>query len=162
MYPAQIGNAPPTQPGFAPQPGYPGYVEQKKKIYARVWFWVLIVLALGIGGCAAILSVATVAINRANTTKHTVIYSVTGTGTATITYDTLDNLNTGEAQLPNVALPWSKTLTGAGLISAYSLTATVGPSGGSATCTITVDGKQISTNSATGALASAHCSGIAS
>jgi len=58
----------------------------KKKFYTRVWFWLLVVFALGIGGCITIVSVVTVAVNKAISTNHTVVYLVTGSGTADISY----------------------------------------------------------------------------
>jgi hypothetical protein len=127
-----------------------------------VWFWLLVVFALGIGGCVTIVATAGVAINNANTKSHTVVYSVTGSGTATIIYDAFDNSHSGSAQISDVPLPWTKTVTGSGLFNVYSVTATLGQNGGTATCSISVDGKQASSNSASGAFASASCSGSAS
>ena len=150
----------PPQPGYPPPAGYsPG---PKKPIYKRVWFWLLVVFALGIGGCVTIVATAGIAINNANTKSHTVVYSVIGSGTATITYDAFDNSHNGSAQISDVPLPWTKTVTGSGLFNAYSVTATLGQNGGTATCSISVDGKRVSTNSATGAFASASCTGSAS
>jgi hypothetical protein len=126
-----------------------------------VWFWILVVLALGIGGCITIVSVAGVAVNHAAHVNHTVVYSVTGTGQANdITYSTLQEGNgqNGEAQVTNVNLPWTKTITASGLITIFDLNATVGDSGGSLSCTITEDGNQIAHNTASGAFASANCS----
>jgi hypothetical protein len=59
----------------------------KKKVYKRVWFWFLIVVFAGIAGCSAVVAGGSAAINAANNVKHTVVYSITGTGTAEITYD---------------------------------------------------------------------------
>jgi hypothetical protein len=129
----------------------------KKPVYKRVWFWLLIVFALGIGGCVALITTASVAINNAVNKRHTVIYTVTGSGTATITYGTLDSSHAGSNQISDVPLPWSKTLTDSGIFRAYTVTATLGSGGGTATCSIVVDGTSTSTNSATGALATANC-----
>jgi hypothetical protein len=126
-----------------------------------VWFWLLVVFALGIGGCVTIVATAGVAINNANTKSHTVVYRVTGSGTATITYDSVDNSHSGSAQISDVPLPWTKTITGSGLFNAYSVTATLGQNGGTATCSISIDGKPASSNSASGAFASASCTGSA-
>ena len=93
-------------------------------------------------------------------TKRRINYSVTGSGTANdITYDTLQEGNgqNGEAQVTNVALPWSKTIQASGLVTAFTLSATVGSGGGSVTCTITEDGKVVNTNTATEAFATATC-----
>ncbi len=142
---------------------YPPQVVEapKKPVYKRVWFWILIVFALGIGGCATVVSTAGVAIDKAATTNHTVVYSVTGNGTADITYDSFTNGNSGTSQVNGATIPWSKTQNGSGLFNLYSLSATVA-SGSSVTCTITVDGKQVSTHTSSGEFASADCSGSAS
>ncbi len=117
-------------------------------------------LALGIGGCVTIVSLAGVAVNHAAHVNHTVVYSVTGTGQATdITYSTLQEGNgqNGTAQVTNVSLPWSKTITVSGLITVFDVSATVGTDGGTVSCTITEDGRQIAHNAASGAFASADC-----
>lgn len=174
--PAPAGADTPLGPGwwqasdgrwYPPQPGTYGAVPNaygpapKKPVYKRVWFWLLVVFALGIGGCVTIVSVAGVAVNNAAHANHTVVYSVTGTGQADdITYATLQEGSgqNGTAQLTNVNLPWSKTITASGLFTAFDVNATVGANGGSLTCTITEDGTQIATNTASGAFASADCS----
>lgn len=164
---------PPARNDVSPGPGYwratdgnwyppqsPPAVMAKKKIYQRVWFWLLIVVALGIGGCVSLVATAGVAVNNAAHANHTVVYSVTGSGTANdITYDTLQQGSgqNGEAQVTDVNLPWTKTITASGLFTVFSVNATVGQDGGSLTCTITEDGKQIATNTASGAFASADC-----
>jgi len=165
--PAPTGADTPLGPGwwqatdgkwYPPQPGFPGQVAPKKPVYKRVWFWLLVVLALVIGGCVSILSLAGVAINKAATTKHTVVYSVTGSGTADINWDTFAYGNSGSSQDSGAALPWTKTVTGSGLFNIYSVTAQL-QSGTSVTCSITVDGKLVSTHSSTGQFAIADCTG---
>lgn len=147
---------------YPPQAGAPlGYQAPKKPVYKRVWFWILIVLAVGISGCSALLFGAGIAVDHASHVKHTVIYSVTGSGQANdITYATLQEGSgqNGEAQVTNVNLPWSKTIVVSGLFTAFDVTATVGSGGGTLICTITEDGRQLAGNSATGAFASADCS----
>lgn len=135
------------------------YVIQKKPVYKRVWFWLLMVLAAVIVLIIVIVVAAGTAINNANNAKHTIVYTVTGTGSPTITYDSFDNGHNGSTQISNAPLPWSKTITGSGLFNFYSVDATLGTDGGSITCTITVDGKRVSTNTANGELASATCTG---
>ena len=153
----------PPQPGaYPPGPG-PYGTEPKKPVYKRAWFWILIVLAVIISGCSALVFGAGVAVDHAAHVNHTVVYSVTGTGQANdITYATLQEGTgqSGEAQLTNVSLPWSKTITASGLITAFDVTATVGEGGGTITCSIVEDGKQLATNTATGAFASANCNSV--
>lgn len=154
-----VGGPPPK--GYWQAPDGQWYPPQpKKKIYTRVWFWLLVVVALGFGGCVALIAGGTAAVNHAAHVNHTIVYSVTGSGQANdITYDTLQEGNgqNGTAQETDVNLPWTKTINASGLFTVFDVTATVGSSGGSLTCTITEDGKQIATNSASGAFASADC-----
>jgi hypothetical protein len=157
---ATDGNWYPPQGPVYPSVGNP---LPKKPVYKRVWFWLLIIFALGISGCVTIVSIAGVAVDHAAHVNHTVVYSVTGSGQAgAITYATLQEGNgqNGVAQLANVNLPWTKTITASGLFTAFNVTATVGPSGGSVVCTITEDGQQIATNTASGAFASADCNSV--
>ncbi len=91
---------------YPPQPQQPPADRPKKKFYTRVWFWILVVFALGVGGCSAILAGGTAAIDHAAHVNHTVVYSVTGSGQANdITYATLQQGSgqNGEAQETNVS-----------------------------------------------------------
>ncbi|CAJ1498100.1 MmpS family transport accessory protein [[Mycobacterium] kokjensenii] len=90
-------------------------------------------------------------------TKVPVRYDLTGTGVAS--YVTYQGQN-GQAHATNVALPWSIQLTGsmtnATSPASYSLSAqTAGP--GSLTCTVTVNGKVVAQNTASGAPARVLC-----
>jgi len=99
-------------------------------------------------------------VNHAAHVNHTVVYSVTGSGQANdITYATLQEGSgqNGEAQVTNVNLPWTKTITASGLFTAFNVSATVGAGDGTVTCTITEDGQQLATNTASGAFATADC-----
>lgn len=91
---------------------------------------------------------------------HTIVYSVTGSGqTSDITYNTFQEGSgqTGMTQDNDVALPWTKTVTASGLLTDFDVSATVGLNGGTVTCSISEDGKQIATNTASGAFATADC-----
>lgn len=130
----------------------------KKPIYKKVWFWLLIVLVLIVGGCSITVFSAGKAVNQALNEKVTVVYKVTGDGTATVTYDTLSGGGNGTSQLSGQSLPWTTTVTGKGIFNVFTLTATI-ESGTTATCSITVNGKVVSTNTATGMFSSASCTG---
>ena len=137
----------------------PGPVAPKLPVYRRGWFW-LIVVVLGIGGISALAFGAGVGQNRAAQANHTIVYSVTGHGRATsLFYATLQERDgqNAEALLANVKLPWSKTITVSGPVGVSGVGATLGAHGGSVTCTITQDGRQSTTNTASGASASAIC-----
>ncbi len=131
----------------------------KKKFYKRVWFWLLVVVVLGFSGCVAIIAGGSNAIVNADNKVHTVVYSVTGNGTADISYSTFDNGNSGTATSNGTSLPWAKTVTAKGIFSGYDVSV-IGDSATSVACTITVDGKQIAHNTGSGQSASADCNGV--
>jgi hypothetical protein len=144
-YPPQIQPPPPSR--------------RKRSVFQKGWFWVLVVVVLGFGGCIAVVGGGTAAIDSANHQKHTVVYQVTGAGTGvTIGYNTWDNSHGGSATASGVTLPWTKKVVGSGLFSVYQVTVTLGPSGGSATCSVTVDGDEVTTNGAGGPFGIATCS----
>jgi len=85
--------------------------------------------------------------------EHTVTVEVTGDSTdANITYTT----DGGSEQASNPTLPFTKELTVKG-DTFGTVSATNGETGNTVTCTVKVDGKQVSTNTATGQYASASC-----
>jgi hypothetical protein len=132
----------------------------KKKFYKRVWFWLLVVVVFGFGGCIALVAGTTTAVNDANNVKHTVVYTVTGSGTADITFDSFSGGSSGSSQDTGAALPWTKTITGSGIFNLYDVNATL-TSGTSVTCTLSVDGKVVASHSSTGQYASVDCTGSA-
>ncbi len=141
-YPPQHPSAPPAPAAFD---------------YRRMWFWALIVL-----GAALILGISLTVIFDELIGKvidtHTVVYTVTGSGTPTVTYSSLDNSFNGTTQVRNATLPWSVSTSAPAFFNAYSVTATLGSAGGALTCSLSVDGKQVSTRSASGPFASVVCS----
>ena len=146
---------------YPPQIGVAGVPPVTKPFYKRAWFWILIGVVVLLGGCGAVLAVGTAAVVHEAKKNHTVVYAVTGTGRATdITYATLQQGNgqNGQAQVSNVPLPWTTTITVSGLLTAFSLSGTLGADGGSLTCSISEDGRQLATTTASGAFATASCS----
>ena len=97
--------APPPPRSAAPAPMAQKPAKPKKKLHQRVWFWVLLVVVLLFGGCIALVAGGTKAVNDANNQKHTIVYTVTGSSTADITYAAFDNGNTGTSQIGNAQLP---------------------------------------------------------
>jgi cytoskeletal protein RodZ len=166
---------PPPGPGPAPEQAAPygrplstkeqARLEKANRKALRPWYkkkrwWALFVILLIVILIIVIIASAAKTVTDAAKKSHTIVYSVTGTGQASdITYDTLQEGQgqNGEAQETNVTLPWTKTITASGLFTAFDVSATVGSNGGSVTCTITEDGKQIATNTANGAFATADC-----
>jgi hypothetical protein len=84
--------------------------------------------------------------------QHKVVYSVTGNGVSEIAFQSPH----GERRSSKVTLPWSKTFT-ANHFSNYSVDITIAPSGGDATCAISVDGRRRFSESASGANQIADC-----
>ncbi len=103
--------------------------------------------------------------NKAAAAEHTVVYTVTGDSTdSSITWSTYTDGESGTEQASDATLPWTKevTVTGSseGLsFNSFSLSAMNGETGGDITCEIAVDGKVVSTKTASGQYASATCSG---
>lgn len=144
---------------YPPQPAGSG--KPKKKFYTRVWFWLLVIVVLFLGGCITVITSVGVAVDKAVTANQTVVYTVTGDGTANITYDTWTNNNSGTSQVSDAAMPWTKTITATGTFSTFSVMAQL-QTGTTSTCTITVNGKQVSSNTSTGQYSIATCSATGS
>ncbi|WP_251439052.1 MmpS family transport accessory protein [Microbacterium sp. USTB-Y] len=94
--------------------------------------------------------------------ESTIVYEITGTiPGATITYSTLDNGSVQSATASGQALPWTKTLTvkNDGLLDAnvFSVSVVGGADSGDIGCKITVDGKVVSEQTASGQFAVASC-----
>lgn len=156
-YPPQGGGYPPQGGGYPPQGGYPQPPRKKK-----VWPWVLggiaLVLLLIIGGCVAFVGTVANEIDKEANREVTVTYEAGGTGTATVTYSG-QGMDVGQES--DVALPWTKDVALDGLVKYVSLTVMAGFEGGQVSCKITVDGKVIAEDQASGQLATANCSGTA-
>lgn len=162
-------------PGYQPQPGYaagppgysvpPGYeIKKKKRFYKRVWFWLLVIVVAIIGiVTAAVSQVADDATNK----PHTVAYEVSGTGNITkadISYYVSDGSNhSSNVSADDQALPWNKSVTVKGDLSGFVLTANTPITGASAkgtlSCSLSVDGKVVSTDRSTGSASLVTCSG---
>jgi len=103
--------------------------------------------------------------NKAAATEHTVVYTVTGDSTdSSITWSTYTDGDSGSEQASGAKLPWTKEVTVKGSseglnFNSFTVTASNGTTGGEIACEIKVDGKVVSTKSATGEYASATCSG---
>lgn len=85
--------------------------------------------------------------------SHRVSFQVDGSGTADLGYSTGAAAASGRA--PQAALPWKKTVRATG--AAYTLTVVLGQAGGDATCSISVDGRELAGSSAHGPYGRATC-----
>jgi len=104
--------------------------------------------------------------NKAAATSHTVVYSVAGAAQdADVTYSTFTNGTAGTEQASSTPLPFTKTITVKGSkdslsFNSFDLTAMNGiDDTGTISCTVSVDGKTISSQTSSGSLASVNCSG---
>nr|WP_246298387.1 MmpS family transport accessory protein [Leifsonia soli] len=91
-----------------------------------------------------------------------VVYDVTGTSAdATVTYSTFNDGQSKLEQASNQALPWTKSVTvkkgGVFDYSSFTLTGSNGQDGGDVACKITVGGKVVSEQQASGAYATVTC-----
>ena len=142
-----------------PQPEYPPPPPQKKR---RTWLWVLggltALCLLGMGACVALIGGVANQVDKETKRQVAITYQVEGTGpSASITYSGND-LNI--SQDTEAALPWTKSVTIDGLAKTATLSAQ-NAGGGSVTCRILADGKQIAEQTANGSYAIASCTGDA-
>lgn len=91
-----------------------------------------------------------------------IVYDVTGTATSSsITYSTYTDGGSKSESADGQALPWTKTITvkkgGTFDYNGFTLTATSGADGGDVDCKITVGGKVVSEQKASGPYAIASC-----
>ncbi|MEU8655516.1 MmpS family transport accessory protein [Actinoplanes philippinensis] len=84
-----------------------------------------------------------------------VTYEVTGDGPAEILY--VEKLDGVPKRVGNAKLPWKVTTTMKGPSVLSVIAVRTGVDSGSISCTATVDGKQVATHTADGALATANC-----
>lgn len=123
---------------------------------------VLLVLTVGSTSAAAIVRARD---SHNADSKHTVTYSVTGSGSSglsNITYLTLqkENGRSGEFHVTEAPLPWTKRIVTSHLVlgTSYSVKVENGPTGLSyVICSISEDGKLLSSNRAEGPHAVASC-----
>ena len=83
---------------------------RKRGLVRRPLLWVLLVIVVFFGGCGDSVSGVNTAV-RNEATQHTLVYSVTGSGTSTATNITYETFEMGLVQVMNPRLPWTKTTT---------------------------------------------------
>jgi cytoskeletal protein RodZ len=149
-----------------PPYGNPVPPPRKKR---RVWPWVLlgvlILFAVGIGGCMAIVASAANSVNQQSQTVHNVTYKMTTQHDSKVSVGYSQSTNAGIAtsSVGPVSSPWSvdTKISGFGGPNMNgSIAADIDSPNKSdtITCTIIEDGKQVATNSSTGPNASVSCS----
>ncbi|MFE0176410.1 MmpS family transport accessory protein [Streptomyces sp. NPDC059002] len=151
VYPPQGGPQ-----GWATPPPVPPQGKKRRK-----WPWVLLgVLILLVGGCTALVVGIGYEVDKESKREVTVEYEVTGDAKGVaIAYTAYGDGNLSQNQLSDVELPWSKKQKTKGFVKGGALAVTMGASGGSVRCKVTVDGAT-RTATASGAFATAVCDGF--
>ncbi|MER5896144.1 hypothetical protein [Streptomyces sp. NPDC001876] len=128
----------------------------------RKWPWVLLVVVLLMaGGCAAVAALITDEVSDEVDRTVRVRYEVTGTAKdVSISYSTFRNGELSTSQVTSQSLPWTKDVKTKGFVKGGTLSITLGESGGKAVCSVTVDDGAPRTSTASGAFATATCSGF--
>jgi hypothetical protein len=143
--------SPPAAPAAVAPPG--GELNTPKRFYQQIWFWILVVVVVAAG----ILAVAGPA-NSDLSATHTISYTVTSYGdTADIIAYRVNSSASGQVQLKDQPLPWTKTFTGKSDFADYYLAAQASEFASAIRCQITIDGVVKATQTANGGYAVARC-----
>ncbi|HEX6360933.1 DUF4190 domain-containing protein [Actinophytocola sp.] len=123
----------------------------------------LVVSVIGLVICivwATVINKAVDEVNEEAAREAVIVYEVTGdAANVDVTYSTFgDEMTTNDETV--AALPWTKEVKTKGLVKEGQLIVTTGESGGTVTCKITVDGKEVETATATGPFQMATCDSI--
>ncbi|MCM2414534.1 hypothetical protein [Streptomyces sp. RKAG290] len=128
----------------------------------RIWPWVLLLvaalLALAAGAVSAVLAHE---VSQQGSRTLRIRYEVTGTAKdVTLTYSTWQEEALSTGRLTLRTLPWAGELETKGFMNGGSFVVSVGRSGGEVACSVTVDDGTRRTDRASGAFATATCSGF--
>ncbi len=146
-----------TGPTYGMPPPSVDASPRKRGLARRPFLWVLLIIVVFFGGCGDSVSGVSSAV-RTEAAQHTLVYSVTGSGTPTATNITYETFQKGLVQVMNPRLPWTKTITASGLFTDFSLSVQNGPVGLSyVVCTIREDGKVLNANKTAGPFHVASC-----
>lgn len=146
-----------TGPTYGMQPPSDDASPRKRGLARRPLLWVLLVVVVFFGGCGDSVSGVSTAV-RNEAAQHTLVYSVTGSGTSTVTNITYETFQKGLVQVMNPRLPWTKTITASGLFTDFFLSVQNGPVGLSyVVCTIREDGKVLNAKKTSGPFQIASC-----
>ncbi len=120
----------------------------------------LVVSVVGLVICvvwAAAFGKAVDDVNDEANREAVIVYEISGdAANVDVTYTTFGDTMTTNQETA-ATLPWSKEIKTKGLVKEGSLMVTTGETGGTVTCKVTVDGKEVKTATATGAFAMATC-----
>lgn len=138
-------------------PGTPAPPPPRRRLWPWVLLMVLVLLALVVGAVSAVLAREVSA--ETSRTVH-IRYEVTGAAeNVTLTYTTWRGEELATARLTLRSLPWAGELDTKSFMSGGSFVVGLGKSGGDVACSVTVDDGTRRTDRASGAFATATCSG---
>lgn len=128
----------------------------------RLWPWVLlmvaVLLALVAGAVSAVLAHG---VSQESSKTLRIRYEVTGTAKdVTLTYSTWQDEALSTGRLTLRTLPWAGELETRGFMNGGSFVVSLGRSGGDVACSVTADDGTRLTDRASGAFATATCSGF--
>lgn len=119
------------------------------------------VVLLLIGGCAAVVVLIANEVSDESDRTVRVRYEVTGTAeSVSIAYSTWRDGDMSTSQVTAQNLPWTKEITTNGFLKGGTLNVSLGESGGRVACSVTVDDGPPREATASGAFATATCSGF--
>ncbi|MFF1924849.1 hypothetical protein ACFVW8_30320 [Streptomyces sp. NPDC058221] len=136
--------------------------ERQQPRRRRLWPWVVlmvaVLLALAAGAVSAVLAHG---ISQEGSKTLRIRYEVTGTARdVTLTYSTWQGEALSTGRLTLRTLPWAAELDTRGFMNGGSFVVGLGRSGGDVTCSVTADDGTRRTDRASGAFATATCSGF--
>jgi len=124
----------------------------------------LVLSVVGLVVCilwAAVWKKAADDINEEANREAVIVYEITGDATnVSVTYTTFSDANANTKDETVATLPWTKEVKTKGYVKEGQVIVTTGEAGGSVTCTITVDGKEVESNTASGPFEMATCDSI--
>ena len=100
-------------------------------------------------------------VNEEANREAVIVYEITGDApTVDVTYSVFSDADMSTKDETVTKLPWTKEVRTKGYVKEGQVIATTGEQGGTVTCTITVDGKKVESNTATGPFEMATCDSI--
>lgn len=109
----------------------------------------------------AVINKANDEITEESNREAVIVYEVTGDATnVDVTYSVFSDQNMSTKDETVATLPWSKEVKTKGYVKEGQLIVTTGEEGGSVTCKVTVDGKVVDTQTATGQFVLATCDSL--
>lgn len=100
-------------------------------------------------------------VNQEANREAVIVYEITGDAqNVDVTYSVFSDANMSTKDETVATLPWKKEVKTKGLVKEGQVIVTTGEEGGTVTCTITVDGKKVESNTASGPFEMATCDSI--